>query len=248
MSETANLSGDFTGKVAVVTGASRGIGYQVAKALGARGAHVFALAKTVGGLEDLDDEIRAAGGSATLVPVDITDYDALDRLGAAIYERFGKLDMLVGNAGILGTLSPIGHIKPKDFEKVLATNVTANYRLIRSLDPLLRQSEAGRAVFMTSSQASDRVPFWGLQATSKAALNALVVTYAHELDKAALRVNLYDPGPVHTGLRAKAMPGEKGQGITQPHEVADDVLRLLGPDLSETGLCYRRESGRFETV
>ncbi|MBO0346159.1 SDR family NAD(P)-dependent oxidoreductase [Roseibium sp. CAU 1637] len=239
---------DFAGRVAVVTGASRGIGYQLAKELGKRGAHVFALAKTVGGLEDLDDEIRAAGGTATLVPVDVTDFDALDRLGAAIFERFKKLDILVGNAGILGTLAPTGHIKPKDFEKVMATNVTANFRLIRSLDPLLRQSEAGRAVFMTSAQARDRVPFWGLQAASKAALDAMVVTYAHEMEKAPLRVNLYDPGPVRTGLRAKAMPGEKPESLTQPEEVVPDILKLLSPELAETGLCYRRESGSFEAV
>lgn len=239
---------DFAGRIAVVTGASRGIGYQVAKALALKGAHVFALAKTVGGLEDLDDEIRAGGGQATLVPVDVTDFDALDRLGAAIFERFKKLDILIGNAGILGTLSPVGHILPKDFEKVMATNVTANYRLIRSLDPLLRQSDAGRAVFLTSSQARDRVPFWGLQATSKAALDALVITYAHEMEKAKLRVNLYDPGPVRTGLRAKAMPGEKPESLTAPEEVVPDIFKLLSSELTETGMCYRREKAAFEAV
>ncbi|WP_417684096.1 SDR family NAD(P)-dependent oxidoreductase [Roseibium sp.] len=240
------MSQEFKDRVAVVTGASRGIGYQLAKELGRRGAHVIAIAKTVGALEELDDEIRSSGGeAATLVPLDLTDFDALDRLGAAIYERWKKLDILVGNAGQLGVLSPLGHISPKDFEKVMSVNVTANWRLIRSLDPLLRQSDAGRAVFMTSHHSREATPFWGLQSISKAAVEALARTYAHETEKTPLRVNLFDPGPVRTGLRAKAMPGEDPAKLPQPKDVALDLIKLLGADVTETGKLYDRSSGSF---
>lgn len=233
---------DFDGKIALVTGASRGIGYQLAKELGRRGAHVIALARTVGGLEDLDDEIQKAGGQATLVPVDITDYDALDRLGAAIFERWKKLDILIGNAGMLGTLSPIGHISPKDFEKVMAVNVTANWRLIRSLDPLLRQSEDGRALFLTAVQAQTCTAFWSLQATSKASVEAMARTWANESLKTRMKINLVDPGPVRTGLRAKAMPGEIPENLPTPAEVAGEILDLVKPDVLETGKLYDRVS------
>ncbi|POF28811.1 SDR family NAD(P)-dependent oxidoreductase [Roseibium marinum] len=233
---------DFEGRIALVTGASRGIGYQVAKQLGARGAHVIALARTVGGLEDLDDDIKAAGGQTTLVPVDLTDFDALDRLGAAIFERWKKLDILVGNAGMLGVLSPLGHIGPKDFEKVMAVNVTANWRLIRSLDPLLRQSDAGRALFLTSVQAQTCTAFWGLQATSKAAVEAMARTWANESRQTSMKINLMDPGPTRTGLRAKAMPGEIPENLATPAVVANDLLELLRPDVLETGRLFDRVS------
>lgn len=233
------MSKDFEGKIALVTGASRGIGYQLAKTLGARGAHVIAIARTVGGLEDLDDEIQSAGGEpATLVPVDLTDFEAIDRLGAAIFERWKKLDILVGNAGMLGVLAPLGHISPKDFEKVMDLNVTANWRLIRSLDPLLRQSDAGRALFLTAAQAHSCTAFWGLQSVSKSALEALARTYANETLKTAMKINLADPGPVRTGLRAKAMPGEDQGKLAEPADIAQSLLKLLGPDVAETGkLC-----------
>lgn len=239
------MTQDFEGRVAVVTGASRGIGYQLAKALGSRGAHVIAVARTVGGLEDLDDEIRAAGGQTTLVPVDITDFDALDRLGAAIFERWKKLDILVGNAGILGLLSPLGHISPKDFEKAMATNVTANWRLIRSLDPLLRQSDAARVLFMTATQAHSCTAFWGVQAVTKAALEALARTYANESLKTNIKINLADPGPVRTGLRAKAMPGEDPDKLAKPEDVAVALLKLLGPDMTDTGRLYDHVCGEM---
>ncbi|MCX2723179.1 SDR family NAD(P)-dependent oxidoreductase [Roseibium salinum] len=231
---------DFEGRLAVVTGASRGIGYQIAKKLGERGAHVIAIARTVGGLEDLDDEIKAAGGQATLVPLDLTDYDALDRLGAAIFERWKKLDILVGNAGVLGVLSPLGHIGPKDFEKVMAVNVTANWRLIRSLDPLLRQSDAGRALFLTAVQAHTCTAFWGLQAISKSAVEAMARTWAQESLQTPMKINLADPGPTRTGLRAKAMPGEIPENLPSPAGVADELLDLVGPEVLETGKLYDR--------
>ncbi|GGB42934.1 oxidoreductase [Roseibium aquae] len=240
---------DFEGRIAVVTGASRGLGYHLAKQLGARGAHVIALARTVGGLEELDDEIKAAGGpDATLVPVDLKDFDALDRLGAAIFERWKKLDILIGNAAVTATLSPVGHIKPKTFEEALATNVTANWRLIRSLDPLLRQSDAGRALFLTDAHADGQTPFWGIHATTKAALEAMVRTYAAETAKMAVRVNLADPGPMRTGLRAKAMPGENKDAVPHPSEVAIDLLPLLGKETTQTGSLFHRPSSAWKAV
>ncbi|WP_428642540.1 SDR family NAD(P)-dependent oxidoreductase [Roseibium sp.] len=238
---------DFEGRIALVTGASRGIGYQIAKQLGARGAHVIALARTVGGLEDLDDEIKAAGGQTTLVPLDLTDYDALDRLGGAIFERWKKLDIFVGNAGVLGVLSPIGHIGPKDFDKVMSVNVTANWRLIRSLDPLLRQSDAGRALLLTSHQAQTCTPFWGLQAISKAAVESMARTWANESLKTAMKINLADPGPTRTGLRAKAMPGEAPENLPTPELVAEDLLELVKPEVFETGKLYDRVSREWMT-
>ncbi len=240
------MTQDFQGQIALVTGASRGIGYQLAKELGTRGAHVIAVARTVGGLEDLDDEIQSAGGeAATLVPVDLMDFDALDRLGAAIFERWKKLDILVGNAAMLGVLSPLGHISPKDFEKVLDVNVTANWRLIRSLDPLLRQSDAGRALFLTDALAHTCTAFWGLQSISKAALEALVHTYANESLKTNIKINLADPGPVSTGLRAKAMPGEDPAKLAKPVDVVPALMKLLGPDLTETGKLYTHVDGKM---
>lgn len=239
------MSTEFDGRVALVTGASRGIGYQIAKSLGAAGAHVIAVARTVGGLEDLDDEIQSAGGQTTLVPVDLTDYDALDRLGAAIFERWKKLDILVGNAGMLGVLAPLGHIGIKDFDRVVSTNVTANWRLIRSMDPLLRQSDAGRALFLTSAQAHRCTAFWGLQSISKAGLEALVRTYANESLKTDIKINLVDPGPVRTALRAKAMPGEDPEKLPHPSEIAPDLLRLLSKDVNVTGRLFDRVSGEM---
>lgn len=229
----------LAGKIVLVTGASRGIGYQAALEAARRGAHVIAVARTVGGLEDLDDEIQAFGGSTTLVPLDLREGDAIDRLGAAIFERWGKLDALVGNAGMLSVLSPVAHFDPKDFDKMLAVNVTANYRLIRSLDLLLRQSEAGRLVFVSSSVAQAAPAFWGVYAATKAALEALVKSYAAETAGAtAIRANIFDPGTVRTALRAKAAPGEDPDLLTQPAEVAPKLIDMIEPGFGENRMRY----------
>lgn len=227
------------GRIAVVTGASRGIGWQAALALAREGAHIIAVAKTVGALEELDDAIQGLGGSATLVPLDLMDYDAIDRLGAAIFERWGKLDILFGNAGLLGSITPVGHIDPvKDWDKVMGVNVTANFRLIRSLDPVLRQSDAARALFVTSGSPHKCKPFWGTYSVSKAALEALVRTYAAEVEKTAIRVNTLNPGPVRTGMRAKAMPGEDPQTLPHPSELAPFILDCLTPECQEHGRMF----------
>ncbi len=195
-------------RIALVTGASRGIGHSVALALAKAGAHVIAVARTVGGLEELDDAIKAEGGSATLVPLDLKDMDGIARLGGALFDRYKKLDILVGNAGILGPLSPLSHVEPKAFDEVMAVNVTANWQLIRCMEPLLVKSDAGRAVFVSSGVSWMCRAYWGPYAISKAALNAMVQTWAAENMTTKLRVNLLTPGPIRTRMRAQAMPGE----------------------------------------
>lgn len=238
----------LNGRVALVTGASRGIGYAVAKMLAREGAHVIAVARTVGGLEDLDDEIQAAGGSATLVPLDLTDMDGIDRLGGAIFERWKKLDILVGNAGLLGALTPLGHLEPKTWDQVMGINVTANWRLIRSLDPLLRASDAGRALFVTSGAARSFKPYWGAYTVSKAALEALVLTYAAEAAISNVKVNLLSPGPVRTAMRAKAMPGEDPASLPKPADIADCFVELLVPECSESGALFEIRSGHLRKI
>jgi NAD(P)-dependent dehydrogenase (short-subunit alcohol dehydrogenase family) len=238
-------SKELSGKVVLVTGASRGIGYQAALEAARRGAHVIAVARTVGGLEELDDEIQELGASSTLVPLDLRDGDAIDRLGAAIFERWGHLDGLVANAGLLGVLSPVPHIKPDEFDKVMAVNVTANYRLLRSLDLLLRQSEAGRAVFVSSGAARSAKPFWGLYAASKAALDAMVKAYAGELTPSNVKANIFYPGAVRTAMRAKAMPGEDPNTLPQPADIAPKLIDMISPKLSENGKLYDVTTGVF---
>lgn len=233
------------GRIAVVTGASRGIGYAVARELAREGAHVIAVARTEGGLVDLDDEIRAEEGTATLVPLDLKDYDGIDRLGGAIFDRWKKLDILVGNAGLLGTLSPLGHISPMDWDDVMAVNVTANWRLIRALDPLLRQSDAGRSLFVTSNAAVDFKAYWGGYAVSKAALEALVLTYAAEIATTSCRTNLFNPGPVRTGMRAKAMPGEDPATLTTPAEIARSFPALVAPGCTRNGAVFEFKTNAF---
>ncbi len=230
-------------KIAVVTGASRGIGYATAKALGAEGAHVVVVARTVGGLEELDDEIKSAGGSATLVPLDLKDFDAIDRMGAALYERWQKLDILVANAGNLGRLTPLGHLEPKEWDDVLAVNVTANWRLIHSFDLLLKASDAARAVFLTANAAHKCSAYWGSYSTSKAALEALVKTYAAECAKTDISVNLVNPGPIRTAMRAKAMPGEDADKLTSPAEIGQALANFVAGAPGTSGATYDFNDG-----
>ncbi|SCW29134.1 NAD(P)-dependent dehydrogenase, short-chain alcohol dehydrogenase family [Rhizobium mongolense subsp. loessense] len=229
---------DLKNRIALVTGASRGIGYFTALELAKAGAHVIACARTVGGLEELDDAIKAAGGSATLVPFDLADMNAIDALGASIFERWGKLDILVANAGVLGVISPIGHIEAKTFEKVMNINVTATWRLIRSVDPLLTRSDAGRAVIISSAAAHKCRPFWGPYSASKAAVEALARTWAGESRSTALRITSVDPGATRTAMRAQAVPGEDPATLPHPSEVAKAILPLVGPDVTETGKLF----------
>ena len=220
-------SGRLAGRVALITGASRGIGAAVARRFAAEGARLILAARTVGGLEETDDAIRQAGGErATLVPLDLGQGDQIDQLGAAIYERFGRLDVLVGNAGTAGTLSPVGHVSPKDWDEVMAVNVTANFRLIRSMDPLLRQSDSGRAIFVTSGLAQRAIAYWGPYAASKAALEMLVRIYAAEVEKTKVRVNLLNPGIARTASRAKAFPGEDPSTVPSPDTKTERFVEL----------------------
>ncbi|WP_265515569.1 SDR family NAD(P)-dependent oxidoreductase [Nitratireductor luteus] len=236
---------DLSGRIALVTGASRGIGYFIAKELAAAGAHVIAVARTVGGLEELDDEIKAAGGETTLVPLDLKDMAGIDRIGGAIHERWGRLDIMVANAGVLGVISPIGHVEAKTFEKVMEINITATWRLIRSLDPLLRASDAGRAIIMSSGAAHSAKAFWAPYAASKAAVEALARSWADETRNMPLRVNSVNPGATRTAMRAQAMPGEDPNTLPHPSEVAAKILPLASPELTETGLIFDVPKNRF---
>ncbi len=213
-------------KIALITGASRGIGAAVAKRFAAEGAHVVLVARTVGGLEATDDAIRTLGGSATLVPLDLRQLDMIDMLGAQLYERFGKLDILVGNAAQLGSLSPLAHASPTEVEDVIAVNLTANYRLLRSMDPLLRRSGQGRVMMVTSGATVTPVPYWGPYAMSKAGLEHMTLVYAEESKGAGIRANLIDPGAVATAMRAKAFPGEDPLTLPTADSVTEWFVRL----------------------
>lgn len=223
------LNQPLAGRVTLVTGASRGIGYQAAIALAKAGSHIIATARTQGGLEDLDDAIRAIGGETTLVPMDLKQGDGIDQLGGIINERWGKLDALLANAGLLGEMAPLPHISPKKWDETFAVNVTASFRLIRSLDPLLRAAPSGRAVFMSSRAAQSRGAFWGLYAATKSALDAMVLSYAQETEQTNLLVNLVTPGPIRTQMRAKAMPGEDPDTLPTPADIAPHLVPLLSP-------------------
>lgn len=235
------------GKVAVVTGASRGIGYHAAIDLAKAGAHVIAIAKTIGGLEELDDAIKSFGGSCTLVPMDLQDFDAIDRLGAAIHEKWGKLDILLANAGILGGLTPLGHIDPKMFDKVMSINVTANWRLVRSLDPLLQKSDAGRAIFLSSGSPHSCKAFWGAYAMSKAAVEALARVYASENANTNVKSNIVNPGATSTKMRAEAMPGEDPSTITHPSKLGEMFVMLASDDCDVTGQIYDFPASKFKS-
>lgn len=227
--------GRLAGRVALITGASRGLGAAAALAYAAEGAHCVLVARTVGGLEEVDDRIKAIGGAATLVPLDVTDGPGIDRLGQALFDRFGRLDVLLGNAAILGTLSPMGHFEPRVFEQVMAVNVTANWRLIRSMDPLLRRSDAGRAIFVTSGASRRIIPYWGAYATSKAALDMMVGIYAAEVAHTQVKVNLFNPGPMRTFMRREAFPGEDEAQQIPPEAHGESLIRLAMPSCTMNG-------------
>ena len=226
----------FKDRIALITGASRGIGRATAKLLAADGAHVLLLGRHQKTLESVDDEITAAGGKATLIPLDLANGAAIDPLGPSLYERFGRLDIFIGNAAILGGLRPLNHIPSETWEKVLAVNLTANWRLIRTLDPLLRMSDAGRVVFVTSSGVAEQGrPYWAPYSVSKAGLETLAKTYANEAADSAVKVNIVDPGATATSMRAEAYPGEDQDKIQNPEQVAETIVKLCLPSLTETG-------------
>ena len=223
-------------RIALVTGASRGIGAAISVRLAELGAHVILVARTQGGLEEVDDKIHAIGGSATLTPMDLSEFDKIDQLGAALYERYKRLAILVGNAGLLGTLGPIHHLDPQVWNQTIAINLTANWRLIRSLDPVLRQSDAGRAVFITSTAGQNPHPYWGVYAVSKAGLEMLVKIYAHEVYKTSINVNLFNPGGTRTNMRAEAVPGEDPMTLKTPDFVANQIVEMTLPSYRGNGL------------
>jgi NAD(P)-dependent dehydrogenase (short-subunit alcohol dehydrogenase family) len=232
----------LAGQVALVTGASRGLGYATALHLASEGAHIIATARTRGGLEELDDAVKAAGSGATLVPMNLTDYEAIDRLGAAIFERWKKLDVLVGNAGTLGKLTPLAHIDPRVWDDAMATNLTANYRLIRSMDTLLQAAPAGRAIFVTSGLAQKCFPYWGSYSVGKAALEALVRTYAGEVATTNMRVNCFSPGPTRTKMRATAMPGEDPETLPTAKEVSAQMVAMCLPEFADNGGVWKYDA------
>ena len=222
-------------RIALITGASRGIGRAVALAFARQGAHVLLLARARTALEEIDDAIKESGGKATLIPLNLTDGKRIDALGPTLYERFGGLDILVGNAAILGRLSPLTHIPSEHWERVIATNLTANWRLIRTLDPLLRRSDAGRVIFVTSSVAHTAKAYWAPYSLSKAALETLAKTYANETSDSAIKVNIIDPGATATRMRAEAYPGEDQATLRTPEEVAEVFVEFALPSFTETG-------------
>jgi NAD(P)-dependent dehydrogenase (short-subunit alcohol dehydrogenase family) len=231
----AGGGGRLAGRIALITGASRGIGAAVAERFAGEGAHVVLAARTVGGLEEVDDRLRAAGGSATLVPLDLREFSRIDELAAALYQRYGRLDILVGNAAEFGIFSPAGHIDPKLWGEIIGLNLTANWRLIRAMDPLLRAAPAGRAIFVTSRLARDALPYYGPYAVAKAGLETLVRIYAGEIARTAVRANLIDPGIVRTRLRAQIFPGENPMTVPPPESVADAFLELALPECTRNG-------------
>ncbi len=231
------------GRIALITGASRGIGAAVAVKFAEEGAHVILIARTVGGLEEVDDRVKSVGGSATLVPLDLLDGAAIDRLGGSVAERWGRLDVLVGNAAMLGDVRPVGHHAPDVWDQAYAINVTANWRLIRSFDALLRASDAGRAIFVTSLAATLNRAYLSLYGSSKAALEAMIKTYAAEVEKTAMRVNLLDPGQVSTKMRAQLMPGEDPITLATPEMIAPLFVDLAEPGFDQNGqvIAFKRD-------
>ena len=244
-SKETGMPKPLANRIALLTGGSRGIGYATALALAKEGAHVVATARTVGGLEELDDAIKAIGGTATLVPLELRDTDGIARLAAALNERYGKLDILIGNAALVGSNSPLDHFQPKEWDEVIAVNVTANWHLIRTMHPLLMCSDAGRVLFLTSGAPSNPRAYRGLYATSKAALETMARTYAAETASTPIRVNLYNPGPTRTRMRAAVMPGEDPMTLPTPDEVAAKIVPLCLPGFNETGKLYDFRAGKL---
>jgi NAD(P)-dependent dehydrogenase (short-subunit alcohol dehydrogenase family) len=234
-------------RIALITGGSRGIGYALAIALARQGAHVVATARTPGGLEELDDAIKAEGGTATLVPLEMRDTDGIGRLALALHERYGKLDILVGNAALGASNSPLDHFQPAEWNEVLAVNVTANWHLIRTMHALLLRSDAGRVVFLTSNAAANPRAYRGLYATSKGALEAMARTYAAETLNTPIRVNLVAPGPTRTRMRAAVAPGEDPMTLPTAEAVAATIVPLCLPDFTETGKIYDTRAGRLNS-
>ncbi|MGA8757264.1 MAG: SDR family NAD(P)-dependent oxidoreductase [Stellaceae bacterium] len=225
----------LAGKIALITGASRGIGASVAIRFAREGAHIVLAARTVGGLEEVDDAVRAVGGTATLVPLDLREFVKIDEMSAALLDRYGQLDILVGNAGEFGIFSPLGHIPPAIWGEVMDLNLTANWRLIRAMDPLLRAAPAGRAIFVTSAIGRDSLAYWGPYAVSKIGLEMLVKIYAAEIANTRVRANLIDPGPLRTRLRARAFPGEDPNAQAPPESVTDYFVDLASAECARNG-------------
>jgi NAD(P)-dependent dehydrogenase (short-subunit alcohol dehydrogenase family) len=245
MRQSLRMTKPLSSRIALVTGASRGIGYATALALAHAGAHIVATARTVGGLEELDDAIKSAGSTATLVPLDLRDHEGIARLATALDERYHKLDILIGNAGIGGPSSPLDHVQPKDWDEVLAVNVTANWQLIRYFNPLLQKSDAARVVFVTSGASALARAYRGPYSASKAAIEALARTYAAENASTNVRVNLHSPGPTRTRLRAIVMPGEDPMTLPTAEDVAATIVPLCLPSFQETGMFYDFRAGKL---
>ncbi|MBL4612402.1 MAG: SDR family NAD(P)-dependent oxidoreductase [Emcibacter sp.] len=230
------MTGKLDGKIALITGATRGIGAGVVLALAREGAHIIMVGRTTGALEEMDDAVRELGAESTLVPMDLNDAEAIDRLGGHVASTWGKLDILIGNAGILGPISPMGHIPPKEWDQLMAINVTANYRLIRAFDLLLRAAEAGRAIFVTSTVAESCRAYWGGYAITKAAINCMVKTYANEVgNNTNVRANLINPGAIRTSMRAAAVPGEDPETLDTPHDIAPLFVKMSLPEFQGNG-------------
>jgi NAD(P)-dependent dehydrogenase (short-subunit alcohol dehydrogenase family) len=237
------MSGLLDGAIALVTGASRGIGAAAAIELARLGARVVITARTQGGLEETDDAIRALGGEATILPLDLKDGTPIDAIGPTLFQRFGRLDILVHAAGALGKLTPVSHIMPDDWAAVVAVNLSASWRLIRTCDPLLRLAPAGRAVFVTESRAREPRAYWGAMGATKAGMEHLVRTWSAEAAIARLRVNLFDPGPVATRMRSDAFPGEDRTTLPKPEAVAPALAALCLPSEQRNGALITRTPG-----
>ena len=240
------MTGRLQDRIALITGASRGIGAAVAERFAAEGAHVVLVARTRGGLEDVDDRIREKLGlaadedsPATLLELDLSDLDAVDKIGPTLAQRFGRLDIVVGNAGLLGQMAPLHHIDAAVWSDVVDVNLNANWRLIRTTDPLLRQSDAGRALFVTSGAAHGKRPYWGAYAVTKAALEMMVSCWAAETEETDLRINLLDPGATRTSMRADAYPGEDPATVKPPEDLADMFVELCSPSCARHGEVVR---------